>query len=78
MGLLVFDDNNNTTYFASDHDTLERNPVSNKFPFSRSSCGVFRGALDDIDDRNKFECIFELVEPCYFFQKLDSLIVISA
>ena len=77
MGLLVFDDNNNTTYFASDHDTLERNPVSNKFPFSRSSCGVFRGALDDIDDRNKFECIFELVEPCYFFQKLDSLIVIS-
>ena len=41
----------------------------------RSSTGVFRGKLEDIDDRNQFENIFEAKEPCFYFQQLDSMLI---
>lgn len=79
MGVILEDDEIGTLLYASDHDTLVRN-CAIKIPgrdldISRSSTGVFKGTISDIDDRNKFTAIFEAVEPCFYFQRLDNMLI---
>ena len=80
MGLIMYDDEENTLLYASDHDTLTR-PAFIKDNqgnhISRNSTGVFRGKLKDINDYSNFHCVFESNEPCYYFQKLSDMIVFS-
>lgn len=79
LGAVFYDDVSRTMIYASDHDTLEQKSVkvtaerTNKI--MRGSTGVYKGALDNIDDRNSFEAIYEAKEPCFFFQQLDNMFV---
>lgn len=77
MGLLIKDTIDSRVIFASDHDTLRRNFINSDSLHNamRSSLGVFVGRLEDIDDRNKFECVYDASEPCYFFQQIGDMIV---
>lgn len=77
MGVLLRDTQQCDVIIASDHDTLERNALNGTSlqRVSRGSTGVFVGKLEDVDDRNRFECVFEATEPCYYFQKLDGVLV---
>lgn len=80
MGLVLLDDREKSVLFASDHDTLERESLyinGRHLGISRGSTGVYAGLLSDIDDRNKFECVYESNEPCYFFQRLGNKFIFS-
>jgi hypothetical protein len=81
LGLILYDDTDSTVIYASDHDLLKRNQV--KMPkgrtktFERSSTGVFKGTLDNIDDISTFKVIYEAKEPAFFFKKLGNALVFS-
>ena len=79
MGAILNDSSAGDLIYASDHDTLERNAVNDSSfsGISRSSIGVFVGKLDAIDNRNHFECVYDAIEPCYYFQKLDDMLVFT-
>lgn len=79
MGLLLDDSSEKYIVYASDHDTLERKEIdkNNFADVSRNSIGIFVGKLNDIDDRNAFECVYDASEPCYYFQKLDDMLVFT-
>jgi len=80
LGAFFTDDEKPKLIFASDHDLLsfDKNVEISKLvksDFSRSSTGVYIGNLSDINNRNKFNCIYEAIEPCFFFQKINNVIV---
>ena len=82
LGVIWYDDPDNTMIFASDHDVLEGkktiDPIDERnIQFSRNATGIYKGKLEDIDDCNKFLPIFEALEPAYLLQKLDRAIVFS-
>lgn len=74
LGAILLDDIQQTLIYASDHDTLERNeievPKGRSFTIRRNSTGIYRGKLRDIDDRNKFEVIYESREPSFLFKNI--------
>lgn len=79
MGMILCKDEKHVI-FASDHDTLEL--VANEslkkltgLGISHSSTGVFIGDISNLNNRNNFECIFDAKEPCFFFQKLNGVLV---
>lgn len=79
MGLIFCKDEKNLI-FASDHDTLELYPNESiekliDCKVSHSSTGVFKGNISNLNNRNYFECIFDAKEPCFFFQKLNGVLV---
>ncbi|HNX14701.1 MAG TPA: hypothetical protein PK854_07600 [Oscillospiraceae bacterium] len=77
LGAILCDDENQTLIYASDHDLLERTeinlPDGRSIRISRSSIGIFKGKLRDIDDRNKFHIFKETAEPTFFFKKIDGV-----
>jgi len=79
LGAILLDDKDSTLIFASDHDTLERSEISvpdgRTLKISRSSTGVFSGKLSDIDDRNKFEVLYEAQEPSFFFKAINNRLI---
>lgn len=76
MGVIMKDDEFNTIIYASDHDMSRRKKISlNGEEISRNSTGVFSGKLEDIDDRDKYNCIFEASEPCFYFQEVDDMYI---
>lgn len=79
MGAFFLDEKDPTMVYASDHDVLEMDDLNLTFMegISRNSIGIYEGKLKDIDDRTKFSCVLEMVEPCYYFQKLDGMYVVS-
>lgn len=81
MGVILKDDKKGTLLFASDHDTLTRDEVlfikGRTVKLSRNSVGVFKGSISDIDNRNNFEVIYEALEPCFYFQSLDNMLIFS-
>jgi len=81
LGLILNDDKDPTIIYASDHDLLMRDEV--KMPegrtqtFERSSTGIFKGTLNNIDDISTFKVIYEAKEPAFFFKKLGNALVFS-
>lgn len=79
LGSILLDDEEQTLIYASDHDTLSKNcieaPDGRTISVSRSSVGVYRGHLKNIDDRNKFSVIYEAREPSFFFKNINSCLV---
>ena len=75
MGTILNGDDDPYLIYASDHDTLETSQHVNSFGFSRNSTGVFLGKLSNIDDRTKFNCVFNAMEPCFYFQKIRGKLV---
>lgn len=79
MGMLIKDTLNAEVIFASDHDTLQRDSLNSTSlkNISRGSIGIYIGKLKDIDNRNKFECIYDAMEPCYFFQQIGDMLIFA-
>lgn len=79
MDLLLDDSIDKRIVYASDHDTLARKELNNSSlgNVSRNSIGIFVGKLKDIDDRSAFECVYDASEPCYYFQKIDDMLVFT-
>lgn len=81
MGFILKDDSQGTLIYASDHDTLKRTEIEDvkerNLHISRNSTGIFKGCLSDIDDRNKFQAIYEASEPCFYFQALNNMLLFS-
>ncbi|MFB8509197.1 MULTISPECIES: hypothetical protein [Lactobacillales] len=73
IGVLLPDDNSNDIIVASDTTTSPRDEISlaegRTETISRSTVGVFRGKIEDIDDFSKFTCILEVDEPSYYFKE---------
>ena len=81
LGATLFDDKEQTLIYASDHDTLERSeidvPEGRTFSIRRGSTGVFKGRLADIDDRNKYNIIYEAIEPSFMFKKIHGRLIFA-
>ena len=81
LGAVLLDDKEQTLIYASDHDTLERTeievPDGRSISIKRNSTGVFKGKLSDIDDRNKFEVIYEAKEPSFLFKRIANCLVFA-
>ncbi|WP_390436472.1 hypothetical protein [Lactonifactor longoviformis] len=81
MGVILKDDSRGTIIYASDHDTLKRREIETAagrdLHISRNSTGIFKGCLSDIDNRNKFQTVYEAGEPCFYFQSLDNMLIFS-
>lgn len=73
MGAIIDSNKDINIIYASDHDTLSTEPYifNDNTSLSRNSTGVFKGKLKNINNRDKFSCIFEAKEPCFFFQNLN-------
>ncbi len=76
LGALLLDDKDQTLIFASDHDTLSRSSISvppqRSMSITRSSTGIYMGKLKDIDDRDKFQLIYEAKEPSFLFKEINN------
>lgn len=80
MGVILYDDEDLTLLYASDHDTLNRPPCMSDNqgkPVSRNSTGIYKGKWNDINDYSTFQCVFESSEPCYYFQKISDMLVFA-
>lgn len=81
LGAILLDDYDQTLIYASDHDTLERDPIAvpegRSMIIRRGSTGIFRGRLCDIDDRNKFSVIYNAIEPSFMFKKIHNRLVFA-
>lgn len=81
LGAILLDDSNQSLIFASDHDTLERNTINTtdgrSFVIRRNSTGIFKGKLVDIDNRNKFEVLYEAKEPSFLFKNIANHLVFA-
>lgn len=81
LGFLWREDGEDTILFASDHDILEKEPVSpipgRELSFVRGATGVYRGTLADIDNINRFTPVFEATEPAYLLRDLGRALVFS-
>lgn len=77
VGAILCDDNDNTIIYASDHDTLPKKDVigANGVRFSRSSLGIFKGKLNQVNDYNSFQTIYEAKEPSFFFKEIDGNLI---
>lgn len=76
MGVMMKDDEFSTIIYASDHDMSKRKKISlNGEEVSRNSTGIFAGKLEDIDYRDRYKCIFESSEPCFYFQEIDDMYI---
>ncbi len=79
LGTILYDDADQTIILGSDEANLSTNPISvegrNDLSFSRSSTGVYKGKLADIDDFSKFACIYESTQVCYFFKEYNGMLI---
>jgi hypothetical protein len=73
LGILMLDDVDSTIIAASDSAGIAREnltlPTDRTDEISRSSIGIFKGKLADIDDISNFNCICEVTQPAYFFKE---------
>lgn len=77
LGAILLDDADQTLIVASDHDLLKRNDISlpegRTLKISRSSTGIYKGKLKDIDDYSRFEMLKETAEPTFFFKRINGI-----
>ena len=81
LGAILLDDENQTLIYASDHDTLERQrinvPQGRNMSIRRGSTGVYMGKLCDIDDRNKYNVIYDATEPSFMFKRIHNNLIFA-
>ncbi len=79
LGVILKHDSVNSVYVGIDNETTDIGSVSlptGRTPtFKRSSNGVFKGALVDIDSQAAYTCIFESPEVCYFFKEIEGVMI---
>jgi len=69
------DDTDQTIAFASDEATVPGTLYSLRpeMSFSRSSTGVYKGKLADIDDFSKFSCVYEAEQTAFHFKEINGM-----
>jgi len=75
LGIIMMDDADQTIAFASDEATVSGAQYSirpNK-SITRSSTGVYKGKLTDIDDFSKFACIYEAEQVAFHFKEINGM-----
>ncbi len=79
MGATMYDDQESTMVFAVDNElTPRRNvimPPGRTESFSRNSTGIYKGRLQDIDDMDLFDCIYEAKQVAYFFKEIKGVYI---
>lgn len=74
LGVILKQDANNTVYIGVDNEFTDLGnvtmPAGRTDTFKRSSNGVWKGKLTDVDNQASFECIFQSDEVCYFFKEV--------
>lgn len=80
MGLIWRDNERGELLYASDHDDLPIAQARELVPghaqqVSRGATGIYCGLLRDVDDRSRFQIVYEASEPAYLFDKIGSALV---
>lgn len=74
LGVIIKHDADNTVYIGVDNEKTELGdvtmPTGRTDTFKRSSNGVWKGKLTDVDSQSAFECVFQSDEVCYFFKEV--------
>ena len=74
LGVILKQDADNTVYIGVDNEYTELGnvamPAGRTDTFKRSSNGVWKGKLTDVDSQAAFECVFQSDEVCYFFKEV--------
>ncbi|MFZ4798009.1 MAG: hypothetical protein ACOYMA_10970 [Bacteroidia bacterium] len=76
LGTLMLNNADQTIIFASDEALISNSSHSiegRSTLVSRSSTGVYKGSLADIDDFSKFTCIYEAEQVAYFFKEINDM-----
>jgi len=78
LGAFMLDDADHTIVYASDEASLTGGalhsvPGRTNLSFSRSSTGIFKGKLADIDDFSKFTCIYEAEQTAVHFKEKNGM-----
>lgn len=76
LGTIMMDDSDQTVVFGSDEATINGqayNIDGRTTTITRSSTGVYKGRLADIDDFSKFTCIYEAKQVAYFFKEINDM-----
>jgi len=78
LGAFMMDDADHTIVYASDEASLYGGelhsvPGRTNLSFSRSSTGIFKGKLADIDDFSKFTCIYEAEQTAVHFKEKNGM-----
>lgn len=81
LGTIMFDDDDQTILFASDEATVPNDTYTvegrNDLNISRSSIGVYKGKLVDIDDFSKFTCVYEAKQVAYHFKEINDMLIFA-
>lgn len=74
LGVIIKQDADNTVFIGVDNEKTELGnvtmPEGRTDTFKRSSNGVWKGKLTDVDSQAAFECVFQSDEVCYFFKEV--------
>ena len=74
LGVIIKQDADNTVYIGVDNEYTDLGnvtmPAGRTDTFKRSSNGVWKGKLTDVDSQSAFECVFQSDEVCYFFKEV--------
>jgi hypothetical protein len=76
LGTIMIDDSDQTIVFGSDEALINGQAYSidgRTTNITRSSTGVYKGKLADIDDFSKFTCIYEAKQVAYFFKEINGM-----
>lgn len=76
LGTIMLDDADQTIVFGSDEAIIPGATYKidgRTEQITRSSTGVYRGKLADIDDFSKFTCIYEARQPAYHFKEINGM-----
>lgn len=81
LGTIMFDDEEQTIMFASDEATVPNKVYTiegrTDLSISRSSTGIYKGKLSDIDDFSKFTCIYEAKQVAYHFKEINDMLIFA-
>ena len=79
LGVIIKQDADNTVFIGVDNELTELGnvtmPEGRTDTFKRSSNGVWKGKLTDVDSQAAFECVFQSDEVCYFFKEVRGTMV---
>lgn len=74
LGVQIMQDADNTVFIGVDNEKTDLGeiemPEGRTVSFKRSSNGLFKGRLIDVDSQTLFECVLESPEVCYFFKEI--------
>lgn len=78
LGVEILDDLDNTVFAGLDTAVIPRKgvkPSGRTEALQRNSCGIFKMGINDVDDFDNAECVFQLSQPTYFFKIIQGVML---